>query len=767
MNNFILICLFSIHTLGFSSSIVQTEPHPTTYLEPYQTESFLTTFIEGDQLYLSIPDHLLDTPMLFIRYDHSYKRQYMQVVWTPHHNQILLKALSIQSTAGIIIPLVPKLALSETILGIFPEEPKFGMKGSHCINITELVLRQNIEWFPGFSETNVPEISILMDRKDLDNEVIIKTNRGILINRSKISIPMYFAFSGLPEPMSGRNYDYRMGFYNERIGDILYGIQNSIANIRRWRLEKKHKDEKVSVPVKPITFIMSPEIPKKWRPYVKAGIEEWLPAFEAAGFKDALVVREVDSLSEWEMNSINNNIIYWGLATRLRGTEGGGFGGTISEIIDERTGEILKGDIHMASSHESYSEKYFIRAAPLDKRAQKFPFPDELLGELYQSLVAHEVGHVFGIMDANYGEYGYPFEKMNDVEWLESMGHTPSVMNYTRQNNIAQPEDNIPPILLNQRVGPMDYYHIQWGYTEFLPGTSIGEVDAALERIIRLQDSIPWYRYNYSTYEVIGPANTNEIVENRNPVLSTTMALKNLERVVALLPEVCRDQKDNGRLERLYGSVLELWHRHMQHVVSLVGGYDIQHKSINQPGPRYSPIDRASQKTALEFLMRHVIYPPNWLTEPVFDSRINYTVNRDQILEYQIKLVWELLRPQRMKRLEYMNRMNGYEGIFQDYLTTLQSGLFSELYNESGDVFPRNREIQLTYIDMLVRSLNQEKLNFMADEKIYDYTDYSKGLMMDQLMRLKKDLTREVKRIKPKDSVGHWALCLLKLEDIP
>src|SRR5690606_4753338 len=110
----------------------------------------------------------------------------------------------------------------------------------------------------------------------------------------------------------------------------------------------------------------------------------------------------------------------------------------------------------------AYSEKYFIRAAPLDKRAQKFPFPDDLLGELYQSLVAHEAGHTFGLMDRNYGEFAYPIEKMSDVEWLRTMGHTPSVMNYTRQNNVAQPEDSIPPSLLNQKVGPMDIYNIKW-----------------------------------------------------------------------------------------------------------------------------------------------------------------------------------------------------------------------------------------------------------------------------------------------------------------
>jgi hypothetical protein len=103
----------------------------------------------------------------------------------------------------------------------------------------------------------------------------------------------------------------------------------------------------------------------------------------------------------------------------------------------------------------------------MDKRAQQYPFPDELIGKLLQSLTAHEAGHAFGIKDSNFGEYAYPFDKMRDKKWLEEMGHTPSIMTYARQNYIVQPEDNIPPNLLIQKVGPADHYQIKWGYKVF------------------------------------------------------------------------------------------------------------------------------------------------------------------------------------------------------------------------------------------------------------------------------------------------------------
>src|SRR5690606_32275833 len=108
-----------------------------------------------------------------------------------------------------------------------------------------------------------------------------------------------------------------------------------------------------------------------------------------------------------------------------------------------------------------------VRCAPLDVAAQTYPISNQRLGELMQNLTAHEAGHAFGILDGNYGEFTYPFDKMRSKEWLNKMGFTPSVLNYARFNNLVQPEDNIPPHLLIQKVGPTDIYNIQYGYTEF------------------------------------------------------------------------------------------------------------------------------------------------------------------------------------------------------------------------------------------------------------------------------------------------------------
>lgn len=724
---------------------------------------FLTTVIEEGQLYLDIPVRLLDQPMLFVRYDLSYERKYLQVVWSLEGNHIILKQPRIYSTAGVMLPLKGKRSLEEDILALFPLEQSHVHTDTVRINITVLVMDRNLEWSPGFTENLVPHISLLQATKDFSDEIIIKTRRGIRSGGSTQSIPVYYSFSVLPDLMEGRSYDYRMGFYNEDMGGIDYDqTMNSLANIARWRLEKQHKDRELSVPITPITFILSPDIPQKWKPYVSAGILDWSSAFEAAGFKEALVVREPDHLSEWERHSIHTSVVHWGDTKYQRGFEVSG--GTVSAIVDHRTGEILKNDIHLGASLQNLSDGYFVRCAPLDPRARQFPFPEDLAGSLFRALTSHEAGHAFGLMDSNYGEYAYPYEKMNDSQWLKTMGHSPSIMNYSRENNVAQPEDGVPPALLVPKVGPMDRYHIMWAYTEFPDAMSTVQKERALEDIVGMQDSIPWFRYNNSRFEVIGPAASDEVVETDNPVQSTRLALKNLERVMELLPDAVADQRDNARLERLYLKTLELWHRHMRHVLSLVGGYDVHYKSIHTPGKMYTPIPRKDQEEAMEFLMDQAFDPPQWLVRPDFLPRVAYSTYPDKVVDYQKRLVSELTRAQRLKRFEYMETLQGFDGRTHQFLSQLQLGLFRELYDDSIEVPRTIQEVQSFYIDRLLMALYQKETRISANKKAFDYTAFSKGLLMVQREDLKKAIKRKLGSIKNNGAKGHWMRCMEKLD---
>ncbi|AEM71616.1 hypothetical protein Murru_2580 [Allomuricauda ruestringensis DSM 13258] len=768
MKSIVLLCLIFLVLTSHANDSPKKSVQQHTVVATSGNQSFLSSFIKGGQLYLDIPDHLLDKSILFTCYGRM-RRSYMQVAWSKHYGKIVLKRQAISSTSGIILPPSNGLVQMDNILAIFPIETADDTPGHHRVNITDFILRQDIEWPQkmGVSLQNtVPKLSLLLGAKDMDNEVLIKTQRGMIKNKSKVSVPIFFGFGALGPPMESRSFDFRMGFYADEKMEVRFGLKNGAANIARWRLEKKYPDQEISVPIKPITFLISPEVPKKWRPYLKAGIEEWLPAFESAGFKDALVVKEVDSLDQWQAHSIHSNVVYWNQRKYFRGSEYEDYGGTLGHIIDLRTGEILRGDIFMGASERTVCEKYFVRAAPLDKRAQRFPFPDALTGRLFQVIAAHEAGHVFGIMDANFGEYHYPWNKMNDSLWLRIMGHTPSIMNYTRTNNIPQPEDSVPPTLLLQKVGPTDRYNIQWAYTEFPADMSAEDKRDALERMVRWQDSVPWYRFNINQMEVVGPNASDEVVETNDPVKSTKLALKNVKRVIGLIPEVSSGQNEDGRMERLYDKSIQLWNNHMLHVLTLVGGYDIHYKALGQPGDQFIPIPWEDQMEALDFLLENALEAPEWLTEPPFLERTGYSTFPDHVMHYQQKLVLDMLTARRIKRMENLEKIPDQEGLVNAYIERLQDGLFKELKEDFGHVDRRRQEVQMTYIDYLGMVFKQKETVMDIQSRFFVHSDYSKGIMMQHLLDLKKEIENRLKRNKESATSAYWQLCLKKVNSV-
>ena len=727
-------------------------------------KTFVAAKLNHDRLFLQLPQHILEQALLWARIGPSNDYDTKQVVFTRSRDEIFLEERRIWSEIGTWIPLKGTKSVEKNILGIFPilETTSDGFQ----IDVTELLLGSSVAWPHGPDSPPIRDLSRILDIKNMGQEVMVKTNMALIRNGIGESQIVYHSFYDLPEPMEPRPYDYRMPFAMEDFGNINSGTRNFVGSLSRWRLEKKHKDQEPSVPLRPITFVMSPEIPLKWRPYVKAGIEEWLAPLESAGFKDAIRVKEVDTLTDWDRYGLGHSIVRWSVDSKNRMSKDPKGGSSVANVIDLRSGEILKSDILFRSSYESLMDEYFIRCASLDARAQAYPFPDDLLGRLIQSVVAHETGHTLGIKDCNIGEYSYPVGKMGDAFWLEKMGHTPSIMTYARHNNMAQPMEGVPPNLLIQKVGPTDHYFMRWAYTEFPEGMLPREKFDIMERMVRLQDSIPWYRFNNSQYEVIGPAATNEIVETDNPIQGATLGLKNLERAIDLLPKVLQDQTDYARLEQLYGKSLRLWYNTMLHVVSLIGGYEIYYKAAYQSESLYTPIPLEIQDNALDFLTAHAFDPPDWLISPESVDKTRFSTYPDQVLAYQQILVFNLLGPRRLKRLEHMETIDGFHGALKAYLQKFQKGLFMELDGEKINVERRKQGIQMAYIDYLSGAINQERMHYEASKIVSEHSDYARGIMMEQLLALELEIRKKMNKSKNLASLGHWNRCLDKLRDV-
>ena len=703
--------------------------------------------------------------MLFV----AHRRGYKQIKWIKRDHKIHLIIPEIESKAGNTIPLHGdhvSISKKKIIPVTFPIAALGQKDSSYVIEVTALFLKTPKE-LPGGGKTLVDDLTSINKVLAFGRTIEVKTTQTNTSKDGPLTKDVDFSLFLLPEPMKPRLFDHRMGFGKEE--DYL-NTDIERASITRWRLEKKDKNKALSAPITPITFYFDPATPDKWKPYIKAGVEAWLPAFEAAGFKNAIQVKDAPIHDKnWSRNSMRYSQIVWHNNSKYRGHEGEG-AGTVHTIIDQRTGEILKGDIRIGNIN-GITDMYFTRCSPLDKRAQQLPFPDDLMGELIQYLTAHETGHVFGLKDGHYGEYTYPFEKMRDKKWLQTMGHTPSAMNYARHNSIVQPEDNIPPSLLIRKVGPTDLYSIRWGYTPFKEANTPDEEIPYLEKIVREQDTIPWYRFNATVDNGAGPGSTNEVVESDNPVKATPLVIKNLKRVIALIPLATRNERGSEIKRHLHQETMDLWVAQMTAVVALVGGYTVQYKSGSQEGVVHTPVPANRQREAVAFLNKQAFHPPLWMVPPnlirSYSTGTNVTINSrlDIVSKRQLKVFNLLCNNLTKLEATSLTTKNAYtmEAFFQD----MNAGLWSELESKGIKINPYRQQLQIAYIQKLkgiIAGENRRGSNKMytADRKYYS-SNYKRSLALHALKTLKDKIKKSIQNTNDIVTKGHLELCVLEI----
>lgn len=707
---------------------------------------------------------LLNKDMLFVSHNQGYKN----VIWTRYGSDIILQEKSVTSLSGVTIPLNNDPSQLSSVIAVFPVIENNTKPYSIYFDVTTVFAKHIDIWNSETSSERLENSPIIKSVTYLKDEIIFEIQRLHINGQTKTKTlkTEYYSFYLLPEPMHPRAFDYRVGYFVEdELSSVNHGVENAKGNISKWRLEKENPTEKLSNPVKPITFYLDTTIPPKFKSYVKAGVLEWERAFREAGFKNAIEVKEIpDDKTRFSMNSVNHSIIRWNDDSHIRGSEKSK-GSSISKIVDFRSGEILKSDLILKIGYQGLADDYFIRCSPIDIRAQQFPFPKDLMGALIQFIVAHETGHALGLRDGNYGEYTYPFNKMRNNDWLKEMGHTPSVMNYARHNYLAQPEDIIDPSLLIQSVGPTDMYSIKWGYQSFTSDVNTYSESHYLKELIRQQQTVPWYQFNMGQYETIGPQYVNEVADNNNPIKSAALGLKNMQKVIELIPQVSSLENDNAQTERLYKKTLAFWEDQLLHVASLIGGYKIAYNFDKNLIPLAKPIPLSKQQEALDFLLSNAFYQTKWLGAPYFIEDSKYSVGSDKLNQHQINVLNTLLTPLRLKRLEQMETIESFENITAMTMGKLSDGIWQELTHKKVKIEAYRQELQITYIHLLIDAITQEK-NYkvtFSEAKYFESTDYIRGILMANLIGLEKKIENCMKNIQNEATYGHLNICLFRI----
>src|SRR5678815_2209360 len=216
-------------------------------------------------------------------------------------------------------------------------------------------------------------------------------------------------------------------------------------------------------------------------------------------------------------------------------------------VHDPRSGEILNAHIQFYHNVQNLARSwYFTQVAALDPRARQFPVPDELMGELLRYVLVHEVGHTLGFQHNMKASSQYPIDSIRNADFLRRMGHVSTLMDYSRFNYVAQPEDNIPVDLLIPRIGPYDIWATKWGYAPISRPMQVAQQAkthtgaeliaaaeterATLDSWAREQDTKPWLRFSTSGAFGSDPGDETEAVGDIDPVRATELGIKNLKR---------------------------------------------------------------------------------------------------------------------------------------------------------------------------------------------------------------------------------------------
>ena len=541
-----------------------------------------------------------------------------------------------------------------------------------------------------------------------------------------------------------------------------------VQYVNRWHLEKKYPDLDVSEPKKPIVYWIENTIPYELRDAVREGILAWNKAFEAAGFKNAIQVKQMPDNAEWDPADVRYNTIRWILQP------GSGYAVGPSRA-NPFTGELYDADIRISADFvRSFYSAYTEFVAPLiGPIAMNFEIEDteeiksttceyghqlreemgfawdlmiatgkikgtnkELKNYIHDGLVdlvLHEVGHTLGLRHNFKGSSIYSIEELSNSDFTRKNGISGSVMDY-QPINVFNEET-----FFQTQPGIYDIWAIEYAYKEFYK-TRTNEKEY-LDNIAS-RSTEPYLRYG--TDEDTYGLSTRGIDPQSNAWDLTNDPIKYYEQLFDMADELWHslstyfevDGEQYSKLRRIFGRGLRQYYGASRNIAKYIGGIYHSRHHIGDPGGKtpFKIVPAQKQRKALDFLLTKILaenafeFDPNLLNKlaPKRDwdfkgsvwrmSRIDYPIH-DYIRWIQSGTLYRLHHPRIFSRIRD-NELKFLQGEDVFTLTELFENISNSLWIElkmQKNINSFRRDLQKSHIEVLSTILLNKKNYFHSD----------------------------------------------------